>query len=584
MAPRTRKSHLDLVRPSIPMTRATKRQLVPGKTDHVVIVGAGLAGLTAAIRVRATGRDVTVIDSESTVGGRCRTEWLTSGHGRYAADTGATVFTMPSLVESAIASVGLRPQDLAEDLPEGWGLHKLSPAYRAEFASGRVLGVYSNPDRMLSEIRRFASDHYSAADVERIQQGYLHHRDWAAELFASSFENFLAADFDSPLDLLSTPASASDLGHLLSLGAFGSLGRKTEKQVIDHELARVLSFQALYAGVAPRKALAVYAVIAHMDTSMGVYYPRFGIGDVPDLMAAAARKVGVSFQMEREVASFTFDGDHITAVNLSDGETIPADAVIATPDLPVMEKLLNASRPGAADGTGRLSRLARRYRRPKMNWSPSAVVIHGTIPTATADAWAGQQEATQADGHSGMHHTISFGHAWDQTFREITGKNPSKRGELMSDPSLLVTRPAASAPARRQTTDSGMRYEPISVLAPAPNLTKAPLDWDAITDPYTEEILGLLEQRGFAGLASDISIARVDTPATWLGMGHGAGTPFALAHTFTQTGPFRPRNYPAYGIDNLVMAGSSTTPGVGVPTTILSGALAARRIGGGGVK
>ncbi|RAV33324.1 hypothetical protein CWC39_09125 [Corynebacterium heidelbergense] len=129
-----------------------------------------------------------------------------------------------------------------------------------------------------------------------------------------------------------------------------------------------------------------------------------------------------------------------------------------------------------------------------------------------------------------------------------------------------------------------MRYEPISVLAPAPNLTKAPLDWDAITDPYTEEILGLLEQRGFAGLASDISIARVDTPATWLGMGHGAGTPFALAHTFTQTGPFRPRNYPAYGIDNLVMAGSSTTPGVGVPTTILSGALAARRIGGGGVK
>ena len=58
-----------------------------------------------------------------------------------------------------------------------------------------------------------------------------------------------------------------------------------------------------------------------------------------------------------------------------------------------------------------------------------------------------------------------------------------------------------------------------------------------------------------------------------------AGTPFALAHTFAQTGPFRPANV-VRGIDNVVLAGSSTVPGVGVPTAIISGRLAADRVTG----
>lgn len=99
---------------------------------------------------------------------------------------------------------------------------------------------------------------------------------------------------------------------------------------------------------------------------------------------------------------------------------------------------------------------------------------------------------------------------------------------------------------------------------------------------YVWELLGVLEQRGFQRIAESLAIGRVDTPADWAQQGHGAGSPFALAHTVRQTGPFRPANYPVAGLNNVVLAGSSTTPGVGVPTTVLSGGLAARRILGGG--
>ncbi|MGW8654650.1 FAD-dependent oxidoreductase, partial [Nocardia salmonicida] len=113
-----------------------------------------------------------------------------------------------------------------------------------------------------------------------------------------------------------------------------------------------------------------------------------------------------------------------------------------------------------------------------------------------------------------------------------------------------------------------------------PNLTAAPLDWDRLGPAYLRELLGVLEQRGYTGITEHFRVDHLDTPATWAAQGMIAGTPFSIAHLFRQTGPFRPRNLPR-GVDNVVLAGCGTTPGVGVPTTLLSGKLAAARITGG---
>jgi phytoene desaturase len=93
------------------------------------------------------------------------------------------------------------------------------------------------------------------------------------------------------------------------------------------------------------------------------------------------------------------------------------------------------------------------------------------------------------------------------------------------------------------------------------------------------EIILTLQERGYTGLVEGFDIDHVDTPQTWLEKGMAAGSPFAAAHTFTQTGPFRRKNL-ARGFDNVVLAGSGTVPGVGVPTVLLSGRLAAERITG----
>lgn len=571
--------HLSLPSPLVPMTRPTLRRRLPGNGEHVVVIGAGLAGLSAALRLLSAGRDVTVIEASNTVGGRCRSEQLTSAHGDYIADTGATVLTMPSLIESAVASVGidLRSDSAAKQLglEHPWAPRRLAPAYHAQFASGRHAEVFAGRDAMVAEIRRFAaSKGLDKAAADKLAAGYLHHRQWSQDVFSASFENFLAADFDGALDLFSTPAAASDLSHLGSLGAFGSLGKTAARHLPDTELQRLFTFQALYAGVAPKNARAVYTVISHMDTSMGVFYPSFSMSEVPEVMAAAVRAAGGRIITADPVEHVDFSEDLITGVRTRTGEHIPCDAVVATPDLPVIGNLLTQS--GRTSGLVSRSFVRRLWRKAApLRWSPSAVVIHGTIPTAVSGAWDSQS-----------HHTISFGEAWDETFREITATHG--RGSLMSDPSLLLTRPARTVPERAfggdATSPSTDTFEPLSVLAPAPNLRSADIDWHNITEPYVQELLRVLESRGYSGITENFRVARVETPATWQAdHGFGAGSPFALAHSFTQTGPFRPRNARAFGVDNLVLAGSSTTPGVGVPTVILSGALAARRITGGGV-
>jgi len=140
-------------------------------------------------------------------------------------------------------------------------------------------------------------------------------------------------------------------------------------------------------------------------------------------------------------------------------------------------------------------------------------------------------------------------------------------------PSLLVTRPTAGdpslAPAGRDL---------LYVLAPAPNTVAGAIDWATVGPAYTEQIIAAVTDR-LPAVGIETEVLHVIDPGGWARQGMVAGTPFALAHTFVQTGPFRPANT-VRGICNVVLAGSSTVPGVGVPIALLSGRLAADRVTG----
>lgn len=496
---------------------------VTGRTDRVVIVGAGLGGLACALHLAAAGREVTILERESVPGGRAGRLSIAG----YDFDTGPTVLTLPDLVAEALAVVG-------EPISEWLELTRLDPAYRAYFPDGSTLDVITEPQRMAEEIERVCGAGEAA--------GYLRFVAFAKELWRLERDDFIGRNLDSPLDLLRPGLLA-----LLLKGGFRRLGDKVGEFLKDPRTRRIFSFQSLYAGVAPQQALALYAVIAYLDSVAGVYFPRGGLHSVPQALAGAAEKHGVSIQYSTTVTRVETYAGRALAVHTADGQRVPADVVVLNPDLPVAARDL-------------LPAVAPQRRWDRLRYSPSCVVLH----------------LGSAQHYSKIaHHNLHFGHGWRSTFTDIIA-----RGRLMRDPSLLVTNPTRTDPTLAPTG-----REIYYALAPVPNLAAGgptAQEWrDGLDRRYAGELLATLEARGYLDLGVGLEVSHVVTPADWAATGHAAGTPFASAHTFWQTGPFRPANlHPS--LANVVFVGSGTQPGVGVPMVLISGKLAAQRITGVG--
>lgn len=480
---------------------------VSGPTDRVVVVGAGLAGLSAAMRLAGAGREVVVLEREDRPGGRAgRLEM-----GGYSFDTGPTVLTMPDLIEDAFAALG-------EDYRHWLDLIPLDPAYRAFYPDGSTMDVFADPERMAAEIE----DQIGADEAA----GYRRFVDYVGRMYQLEIREFIDRNLDGPFDLL-TP----NLARLVALGGFGRLQRKVDTFLKDPRTRRLFSFQAMYAGLSPYKALALYSVISYMDSVAGVYLPRGGMHALPQAMAEAAVKHGVTIHYGVTVESVETVGDTATAVVTTDGERFPADAVVLNPDLPVAYRDL-------------LGLDARRLER--LDYSPSCWLLLA---------------GSSAHYSKIAHHNIHFGRAWQQSFDEVLG------GHLMTDPSFLVTNPTHTdpslAPAGKQS---------YYVLFITPN-TRGKVSWP--NERFRDDALNVMAERGYVGFADAIEVEDIADPAVWESRGMEAGAPFSAAHSLFQTGPFRSSNH--WG-RNVVFTGSATQPGVGVPMVLISGRLAAERV------
>lgn len=491
---------------------------VSGPTDSVVVVGAGLGGLSAALHLAGAGRQVIVLEREPVPGGRCGL--LVDGGYRF--DTGPTVLTMPELLAQPLAAVG-------EDLSDRLTLRRLDPAYRARFADGSSIDVRADPDAM--------AEHLAVVCGAREADGFRRFVAYLRELYRLEMSRFIDRNLDTPLQLV-----GPSLARLVALGGFRRLGPKVASFLADERLRRLFSFQAMYAGLSPASALAIYSVITYMDCVAGVWFPDGGMHAIPRALAAAAEAHGVQIRYRTEATRIELSAGRARAVITAAGERIPADVVVVNADLPTAYASLLPDLP-----------TPRRVRR--LRYSPSAVVLHLGAQTDFAHA---------------AHHVIDFGGAWDETFTQVID-----RGELMSDPSFLLSTPTLTdpslAPEGRHT-----HY----TLFPAPNLDprRGPgIDWSREGARYRERILDTLESRGYAGIRDGLETAHLVTPADWRAQGLAAGAPFAAAHSFGQTGPFRPPTL-ARGLENVVFAGSNTQPGVGVPMVLVSGRLAAERV------
>jgi phytoene desaturase len=427
---------------------------------------------------------------------------------------------MPGLLADTFAAAGA-------DLADFCSLRRVDPMYRAVYADGSVLRVWHGRERMAQEIAERCSP-ADAAAFERFCG-------WLAALYRVEMPHFIDTNYDSPLDLVRPLAPAL---RLVRLGGFRRLARVVQSYFADERLQQLFSFQSLYAGLAPYEALALYGVITYMDSVEGVFIPDGGMHALATGLAAAIEKAGTTIRYDAPVTRVlraAGSAGPVTGVELDGGERLAADAVICNPDLPAAYRLLL--------GGLEPPRVARRGR-----YSPSCLLwvagVRGVAPPGAA------------------HHNIHFGADFRGGFRALA------EGRRLPDPSILVSLPTVS-----DATLAPEGCSSLYALEPVPNLDGG-IDWSEQRDAA---VARLRERVASFGYPVDAELELVRDPLDWERLGMERGTPFALAHTFGQTGPFRPANVDRR-VPGLAFTGSSTVPGVGVPMVLLSGKLAAARV------
>ncbi len=485
----------------------------------VVVVGAGLGGLSAAAHISKRGHEVTIVEREPIPGGRAG---MIRSNG-FSLDNGPTVLTMPDLLEEAFDAAGANMADHVTIKP-------VDPMYRACYADGSTLLVKHGRDAMTEEIARFSN--------QKEADAFGRFSDWLEGLYTAEMRSYIDVNLDTPLDLIKP---WRDGLAILKMGGFGKLDKKVASFFDDQRLQQIFSFQSMYAGLAPYEALAIYAVITYMDSVKGVFVPEGGMHQMAAGLAEAVEKAGVTIRYSSPVSEIVrFANGSVRGVRLGSGgddELLEADVVVCNPDLPVAYRELLGDDVKAP-------RVARNGK-----YSPSCLLwVAGVKGLPPAEA---------------AHHNIHFGQDWDGSFKALI-----KDGVRMPDPSILVTLHSLDDPTLAPDGCSS-----IYVLEPTPNLSGT-IDWsrerDRIVDSLRDKVTSL-------GYPTDVVVEEVYDPQDWERMGMEQGTPFALAHTFFQTGPFRPNNVDKQ-IPGLVFTGSSTLPGVGVPMVLVSGKLAAQRV------
>lgn len=494
-----------------------------GMGKRVVVVGAGLGGLSAACNLIGQGHDVTILERGHQPGGRAG---MIEERG-YRIDNGPCVLTMTGILSDSFAAAGAVMEDHVTIRP-------VNPSYRATFSpseGGGEVRVWHGREAMAEEIRRFSGP----KDAE----GFHRMVDWLTKLYEVETPNFIDRNFNSVLDL-ARPLSPGL--QLLRLGGFAKLHGLVEKYLKDPRLQKIFSFQAMYAGLSPYEALGAYAVITYMDSVAGVFFPEGGMHAVARGLAEAAEKAGVTIvygaTVERILRASGQNGA-VRGVRLTDGTVVSADVVVVNADTPVAyaSMLPELSAP----------RVLR-----KGHYSPSCFLwlagVKGDLPAGTE------------------HHNIHFGGQWKEAFDALL-----KDGTRMPDPSLLITVPttgdASLAPDGRHI---------LYVLEPIPNLSGR-INWDLERERITADVQQRVVDLGYPAAATNIEVNHAYDPNDWERQGMALGTPFALSHRFFQTGPFRAKNTDKR-VPGLVFVGSSTVPGVGVPMVLLSGRLAAERV------
>jgi len=275
----------------------------------VTVIGAGIGGLAAALRLAKRGYRVTVLERQQFPGGRAGV-WRSEG---FTFDTGPSLVLMLEVWRSLFDDLGRKLEDYLD-------LVQVDPNYRVTFPDGSTLEMTSRINRLIEEFERI-----EAGSGPKLLE-YLAH---TAKLYRGGLR-FISRG----MHRLRAMLAGADLRMLAGAGALGDLQALVGRFFKDERLRQALSFQSLYLGLSPYDALAIYSLLPYAEIGGGIFYPRGGMHQLAKALERLCDEFGVTIRYGADVEALETAPGKVNAVLLRDGERIYTDLVVANSDLP----------------------------------------------------------------------------------------------------------------------------------------------------------------------------------------------------------------------------------------------------------
>jgi phytoene desaturase len=478
--------------------------------DRVIVIGSGLGGLAAAIRLRARGHEVLVLEAMDQPGGRA----AVFEQDGFSFDAGPTVVTASHLFDELFALVGRDRRDYVQFVP-------VDPFYRVLFPDGERFDYVGEEARIVAQIERF-----DRRDVD----GYRRLAAQARQIFDVGYTELVDRPFDRFTDMLKI------VPDLVRLGCWRSMYEWVSREIHDERLRQVFTFQPLLIGGNPFRAPAIYALIHWLERKWGVEFALGGTTAIVRAMVRLLAELGVEVRLSSPVAEIEVERGRAAAVRTESGERIACAAVVSNADpATVYTKLV-----------------ARRHRR----WNSDFLIARKKLSMGLFVGYFGADRTWPELAH----HTIILGPRYRELLEDIF-----ERKVLAEDFSLYL-----HAPTRTDPSLAPPGHEAFYVLSPVPNTQAEGVDWDAIGERYFETIVAALSERHVPGLAEHIVTRRHVTPryfeATLRSYG---GAAFGPEPRLTQSAYFRYHNA-SEDVRGLYFVGAGTHPGAGMPGVLCS--------------
>jgi phytoene desaturase len=488
------------------------------ENNKLIIVGAGVGGITTSIFLAQHGFKVKVFEKNPFPAGRCG-QIVRDGH-RF--DMGATLLLMPGIYRQVFESLGLKFEDFIT-------LKSLNPIYRIYFGNDGHLDFTSDREQMKKQLENMEPG--SGRNFDRfVDKAYMYYQESLKRLIGINFYSIF--DFFTFTNLILFLRIKIHLKHYTYLNRF-----------FKHPyLKRAFSFQNIYLGQNPFTAPALFSMIPATECTEGALFPIGGMFAIPNRLFELAKELGVEFFFNSNVKKVDIADKKAQSITLADGSNHKADLFVINADLPYAFSVLLPDKRKAV-------------RINKKEFASSAMVFH----------WGMKKVYPQLAQHS-----VFLANNYEESISSIFHDK-----SLSSEPSFYL-----HAPVRTDPTAAPLGEDSISVVIPAghidPNYNQ---DWDSLRKIARASVIRRLVEAGLTDFEENIKFEMCHTPEDWENICNiSRGSVFgSLSHSIFQMGYFRPHNrHDKY--KNLYFTGGSTHPGNGVPLVLLSAKLTSERI------